>query len=169
VTESDTIVAPEENDTSPADTEPEDTAEDGVPEETFELTPEPTPEPTPTPTPTPPPTPTPKTIPEQYVIPDVDPNDLTAVHAYIQEQLNIMAASPTFPNYVEITANDDCTVFTVVCNSLDESVAERASAEQMFEFGRMYAAYAGTTVDNIHIDYNNGIGNLLYARDSNKS
>ena len=131
-------------------------------------TPAPTPEPTPTPTPTPEPTPTPTPIPEQYVIPGIDPGDLSAVRAYIQGELDAMAADVNYPNVDEYTVNEDCTVFTAVCTSLNESAAERGAADKMYEFGRMYAAYAGTTVDNIHIDYRNHMGDLLWTRDSGK-
>ena len=131
-------------------------------------TPAPTPEPTPTPTHTPTPTPTPTPIPEQYVIPGIDPGDLSAVRAYIQGELDAMAADVNYPNVDEYTVNEDCTVFTAVCTSLNESAAERGAADKMYEFGRMYAAYAGTTVDNIHIDYRNHMGDLLWTRDSGK-
>ena len=134
----------------------------------FETTSIATPEPTPTPAPTPEPTPTPTPIPEQYVIPGIDPGDLSAVRAYIQGELDAMAADVNYPNVDEYTVNEDCTVFTAVCTSLNESAAERGAADKMYEFGRMYAAYAGTTVDNIHIDYRNHMGDLLWTRDSGK-
>ena len=79
-----------------------------------------------------------------------------------------MAADVNYPNVDEYTVNEDCTVFTAVCTSLNESAAERDAAEKIYEFGQMYAAYAGTTVDNIHIDYRNHMGDLLWTRDSNK-
>ncbi|MBO5638626.1 MAG: hypothetical protein J5916_01845 [Oscillospiraceae bacterium] len=119
-------------------------------------------------TPVPTPAPTPKSIPEQYVIPGIDPGDLTAVRDYIQNELNAMAADVNYPNVDEYTVNEDCTVFTAVCTSLNESAAERGATEKIYEFGRMYAAYAGTTVDNIHIDYRNHMGDLLWTRDSGK-
>ena len=134
----------------------------------FETTSIATPEPTPTPAPTPEPTPTPTPIPEQYVIPGIDPGDLSAVRAYIQGELDAMAADVNYPNVDEYTVNEDCTVFTAVCTSLNESAAERGATEKIYEFGKMYAAYAGTTVDNIHIDYRNHMGDLLWTRDSGK-
>ena len=130
----------------------------------MEATPIPTPAHTPTPTPAPTPTPTPS-IPEEYKIAGVEPGDLDAVRTYIQEQLNAMAADPTFPNVDEITVNDDCTVFTAICNSLNESVAEREAVATFFHFSSIYATYAGTTVDSIHIDYRNRLGDLLWTRD----
>ena len=79
-----------------------------------------------------------------------------------------MASDVNYPNVDEYTVNEDCTVFTAVCTSLNESAAERGATEKIYEFGRMYAAYAGTTVDNIHIDYRSHMGDLLWTRDSNK-
>ncbi|MBQ7437211.1 MAG: hypothetical protein IJV30_07795 [Oscillospiraceae bacterium] len=149
-------------DTSNADqTQPGEAASDGDTTETVITTP-------PTPVLTPTPAPTPKPIPEQYVIPGIDPGDLDAVRAYIQDQLNAMASDVNYPNVDEYTVNEDCTVFTAVCTSLNESAAERGATEKIYEFGRMYAAYAGTTVDNIHIDYRSHMGDLLWTRDSNK-
>ena len=148
----------------PADadqTQPGEAASDGDTTETVITTP-------PTPVLTPTPAPTPKPIPEQYVIPGIDPGDLDAVRGYIQSELNAMAADVNYPNVDEYTVNEDCTVFTAVCTSLNESAAERDATEKIYEFGQMYAAYAGTTVDNIHIDYRNHMGDLLWTRDSNK-
>ena len=131
----------------------------------FETTSIATPEPTPTPAPTPEPTPTVTLLLKSLRI---DPGDLSAVRAYIQGELDAMAADVNYPNVDEYTVNEDCTVFTAVCTSLNESAAERGAADKMYEFGRMYAAYAGTTVDNIHIDYRNHMGDLLWTRDSGK-
>ena len=64
---------------------------------------------------------------------------------------------------------DDGTVFTVVVTSLNESGKEREIVNDFYDFGRTYAAYAGKTVDNIHIDYRNQHGDLLWTRDSNQS
>ena len=86
--------------------------------------------------------------------------------AYIQSQLDAIAADIYCPHIDRITANEDCTVFTAVCNSVQESLAEQDAVNTIYELGRTYAAYAGTTVDNIHIDYKNYNGDLLWARDS---
>ena len=143
-----------------------DTADDMNPVSDDALVePEPTPTPTPTPKPTPTPTPTPS-IPEKYKIPDIDPNDLTAVRAHIQSKLDEIAADIYCPDFDSITCNEDCTVFTVVCNSVQESLAEQEAVNKMYDFGRMYAAYAGTTPGNIHIDYKNFYGEVLWTRDS---
>ena len=123
-------------------------------EEVPVATPEPTPEPTPPP------------IPEEYQIPGVEEGDLAAVHDYVQAQLIALAESPDCPNIRSIAVNDDCTVFTVVCNTINETAVEREAAEEFYRYGRMYAAHARTEAGNIHIDYVNFYGNLLWVRDS---
>ena len=172
-TPSSVVVASETSDAGVMDASP---VEDDMDSATMENdmnassvpTPEPTPVPTPAPTPVPTPSPTPAAaaIPDKYRIEGIDAGDLDAVHDYIQKQLDAIAADWNCPNIDSITANADCTVFTVVCNSIEESVAEQEAINTMFELGRTYAAYAGKTVDNIHIDYKNGIGEMLWVRDS---
>ena len=105
-------------------------------------------------------------IPDKYVIPGIDGNDLTAVRSYIQTKLDAIAADLNCPNIDEITANEDCTVFTALLNSIDESVAEQEAVNTIYELGRTYAAYAGKTVDNIRIEYKNHVGDMLWVRDS---
>ena len=93
---------------------------------------------------------------------------LDAVHADIQRELDEMCASPYFPNFFSITANEDCTVFTVVCLSVETSMAEQGSLRQIYELGRIYTAYRGVKAGNIHIDFMNQIGNTFVMRDSDK-
>ena len=136
---------------------------------TEEPVPTPVPTPTPTPVPTPTPTPTAPPIPEEYLIPGIEAGDLEAVRAHIQTQLDAFAEDLNCPNIDEISMNDDGTVFTVVVTSLNESGKEREIVNDFYNFGRTYAAYAGKTVENIHIDYRNQHGDLLWTRDSNQS
>ena len=121
-------------------------------------TPDPTSEPTPEPTPTPPP------FPEQYQIPGVEPGDLTAVHSYIQGELDAIANDASCPHWDSITANEDCSVFTVVINNVLETDAEIAAVGKMLEFSKMYAAHAGTTAKEIRIDTMNRLGQLLWSK-----
>ncbi len=116
--------------------------------------------------PTPTPTPEVPAIPEKYLIPDVDAGDLSAVRDYIQSQLDAIAADLYCPNIDEITMNEDCTVFTVICNSIEESVAEQEAVEKIYNYGRTYAAYAGTTPGKIRIEYKNHVGDMLWVRES---
>ena len=86
----------------------------------------------------------------------------------MQCPLTTLAADVNQPTDHQYTVNAHSPVCAAVCTSPNESAAERGATEKIYEFGRMYAAYAGTTVDNIHIDYRNHMGDLLWTRDSGK-
>lgn len=93
---------------------------------------------------------------------------LAEVHSDIQRELNEMCASPYFLDFFSMTANEDCTVFTVVCLSIETTEAEQKSIPQLYEFGKKFAAYEGREPGNIHIDYMNKIGNTFVMRDSER-
>lgn len=93
---------------------------------------------------------------------------LAEIHSDIQRELNEMCASPYFLDFFSMTANEDCTVFTVVCLSIETTKAEQKSIPQLYEFGKKYAAYEGREPGNIHIDYMNKIGNTFVMRDSER-
>ena len=93
---------------------------------------------------------------------------LQEVHAYVQEELDTMCDSLYFPHFDSMTANEDCRVFTVVVIDIETSKAEQKSIQQLYELGRMYAAYQGVEPGNIHIDYMTKMGNTFVTRDSEK-
>ena len=93
---------------------------------------------------------------------------LQEVHAYVQEELDMMYASMFFPHFDSMTANEDCSVFTVVVLDIETSKAEQKSIPQLYKLGRMYAAYQGVEPGNIHIDYMTKMGNTFVTRDSEK-
>lgn len=93
---------------------------------------------------------------------------LADVQSDIQQELNEMCASPYFLDFSSIEANEDCTVFTVVCLSIETTMAEQESVAQLFEYGRKFAAYEGREPGNIHIDYMTKIGNTFVMRDSER-
>ena len=91
---------------------------------------------------------------------------LTEVHDDIQRELDEMCASPYFMDFDSITVNDDCTVFTVICVTIETSMAEQESLSKIYDLGRMYAAYSGEEPANIHLDFMTKIGNTFVMRDS---
>ena len=93
---------------------------------------------------------------------------LQEVHAYVQEELDTMCDSLYFPHFDSMMANEDCRVFTVVVLDIETSKAEQKSIQQLYELGRMYAAYQGVDPGNIHIDYMTKLGNTFVTRDSEK-
>ena len=93
---------------------------------------------------------------------------LQEVHAYVQKELDTLCDSLYFPHFDSITANENCRVFTVVVLDIETSKAEQKSIQQLYELGRMYAAYQGVDPGNIHIDYMTKLGNTFVTRDSEK-
>ena len=93
---------------------------------------------------------------------------LQEVHAYVQKELDTLCDSLYFPHFDSMTANENCRVFTVVVLDIETSKAEQKSIQQLYELGRMYAAYQGVDPGNIHIDYMTKLGNTFVTRDSEK-
>ena len=93
---------------------------------------------------------------------------LAEVQSDIQQELNEMCASPYFLDFFSIKANEDCSAFTVVCLSIETTMAEQESIPQLYEYGKKFAAYEGKEPGNIHIDYMTKIGNTFVTRDSER-
>ena len=93
---------------------------------------------------------------------------LEEVRSDIQQELNEMCASPYFLDFFSIEANEDCSVFTVVCLSIETTMAEQESIPQLYEYGKKFAAYEGREPGNIHIDYMTKLGNTFVTRDSER-
>ena len=93
---------------------------------------------------------------------------LAEVHSDIQQELDEMCASSYFLDFFSIKANEDCTGFTVVCLSIETTMAEQESIPQLYEYGKKFAAYEGREPGNIHIDYMTKIGNTFVMRDSER-
>ena len=93
---------------------------------------------------------------------------LEEVRSDIQQELNEMCASPYFLDFFSIEANEDCSVFTVVCLSVETTMAEQESIPQLYEYGKKFAAYEGSEPGNIHIDYMTKLGNTFVTRDSER-
>ena len=93
---------------------------------------------------------------------------LAEVQSDIQQELNEMCASPYFLDFFSIKANEDCSAFTVVCLSIETTMAEQESIQELYEYGKKFAAYEGKEPGNIHIDYMTKIGNTFVTRDSER-
>ena len=88
---------------------------------------------------------------------------LKDVHQYIQDDLDKM--NKECPHYESIKANEDCSVFTVVVNAINQSTREQEAEKEIFDLGLMYAAYLKKDVekdpDNIEISYENMKGDVV--------
>lgn len=93
---------------------------------------------------------------------------LAEVRSDIQQELNEMCESPYFLDFFSIKANEDCSVFTVVCLSIETTMAEQESVSRLYEYGRKFAAYEGKEPGNIRIDFMTKLGNTFVTRDSER-
>ena len=93
---------------------------------------------------------------------------LTEVRSDIQQELNEMCESPYFLDFFSIKANEDCSAFTVVCLSIETTMAEQESVSRLYEYGRKFAAYEGKEPGNIRIDFMTKLGNTFVTRDSER-
>ena len=93
---------------------------------------------------------------------------LAEVRSDIQQELNEMCESPYFLDFFSIKANEDCSVFTVVCLSIETTMAEQESVSRIYEYGRKFAAYEGKEPGNIRIDFMTKLGNTFVTRDSER-
>lgn len=93
---------------------------------------------------------------------------LAEVRSDIQQELNEMCESPYFLDFFSIKANGDCSVFTVVCLSIETTMAEQESVSRLYEYGRKFAAYEGKEPGNIRIDFMTKLGNTFVTRDSER-
>lgn len=85
----------------------------------------------------------------------------------IDEAMKKMVGSEDYPNFVNVKANEDYTVFTVSVNSNELSLNEGFSVIAFYFYGGMYGAYDGETPKNIHVDFVNAeTGEIIESSDS---
>ena len=89
---------------------------------------------------------------------------LSGVRQYIDVQLKALTKlkDPYYPHFDAVSANDDCTVYTITVNEAGaRSQKENAIPEQLSFFTRMYAAYSQQNVQQFEIDYQAANGTVL--------
>ena len=85
----------------------------------------------------------------------------------INDSLNEMVGSEDYPNITSVTANSDFTEFTVTTKNAEPDMSESFAVMSFYMFGGLYHIFAGTTVDNIHVDYVNAdSGEVISSADS---
>ena len=111
-------------------------------------------------------------VPAEYSIDGKTSYDLTQaeyeellkqVHDSIQSKLDDMCRG--FLNYESMSANDDCTSFTIVVNDVMQTDEEIAAESLMYDMRAQYAAYSGGKADGIRIFYDNMVGDTLWSKD----
>lgn len=88
----------------------------------------------------------------------------------INESLSEMVGSEEFPNFTDIKANDDFTIFTITTTSTKLSLAESISTLGFYMYGGVYNIFNGTPVENIHVDFVNAdSGDIISSADSSEA
>lgn len=75
--------------------------------------------------------------------------------ALIDQSLNEMVGSESYPNITAIEANEDYTEFVVTTKSAELDMAEAFSVMGFYIYGGLYAIYNGVEVDNISVKFVN--------------
>lgn len=73
----------------------------------------------------------------------------------INTSISEMIGSEDYPNYTNITANENFTEFVVTTKSTDLAMTETFSALGFYMYGGMYNIFNGTPVDNISVKFLN--------------
>lgn len=85
----------------------------------------------------------------------------------INDSLAEMIGAEDYPNFKDVQANDDYTLFTVTTSSESLNMAESFSVMSLYLYGGLYNFYNGTTIDNIHVDFVNAeTGEIFTSSDS---
>ena len=73
----------------------------------------------------------------------------------INTSISEMIGSEDYPNYTNITANENFTEFVVTTKSSDLAMTETFSTLGFYMYGGMYNIFNGTPVDNISVKFIN--------------
>lgn len=73
----------------------------------------------------------------------------------IDESMAEMVGSEDYPNFTNVEANEDYTVFTVTTKSKALSLDESLSLLQFYTEGAFYSVVSGNDADSIHVDFIN--------------
>lgn len=80
---------------------------------------------------------------------------MTELNTNINTSLSEMIGSEDYPNYTDITANEDFTEFVITTKSTELSMTENFSALGLYMYGGMYNIFNGTPVDNVSVKFIN--------------
>lgn len=80
---------------------------------------------------------------------------MSGIKEAIDQSLQDMIDPETYPTFVEVTANDDYSQFTVKTTSSELGLTESFSVLAFYVYGGMYHAFNGTQVDDITVSFVN--------------
>lgn len=85
----------------------------------------------------------------------------------LNESLAEMVGSEDYPNITDIKTNENFTEFTITTKSIELDLNESFSVLAFYMYGGMYNIFAGTTVDNVHVEFINAdSGEVISSADS---
>lgn len=85
----------------------------------------------------------------------------------IDESLDEMVSSESYPNIVSVTTNSDYSQYIVTLNTDEVSMETAFLPMAFYLFSGMYHAFNGTQVENVNIQFVNEAGELLEESNSN--
>jgi hypothetical protein len=92
----------------------------------------------------------------KYILTKQQHKDMMAeLNTNINTSLSEMIGSEDYPNYTDITANENFTEFVITTKSTELSMTENFSALGLYMYGGMYNIFNGTPVDNVSVKFIN--------------
>ncbi len=80
---------------------------------------------------------------------------MNGIRESIDQALDKMIDPESYPSFVEITANDDYSHFTVKTTATELGLTESFSVLAFYVYGGMYHAFNGTQIDDIAVTFIN--------------
>lgn len=84
----------------------------------------------------------------------------------INTSLSELVGSNDYPNFTDISANDDFTEFTVTTKSTELDLNESFSVMAFYTYGGLYNIFNGTPVDNVTVTFVNAESGDIIASSS---
>lgn len=92
---------------------------------------------------------------------------MNGIRESIDQALDEMIDPESYPSFVEITANDDYSHFTVKTTATELGLTESFSVLAFYVYGGMYHAFNGTQIDNIAVTFINAeTGDIIEGANS---
>ncbi|MFT4007368.1 MAG: hypothetical protein QM683_17725 [Lacrimispora sp.] len=86
----------------------------------------------------------------------------------IDSSISEMIGSEDYPNYTDITTNDNFTDFTITTKSTELDMAESFSVLGFYMYGGMYNIFNGTAVDNVSVTFINADSGEVISTSNSK-
>lgn len=84
------------------------------------------------------------------------------------QTLNEMIGSENYPNFTEITVNDNFTDFIIKTKSTELDLNESFSVMTFYMYGGMYNIYSGDKIDNVHVKFINDTTGAVISESNSK-